>query len=201
MSPVPAAKKRKRTLSLDVDLWDRIEDLIGLHGNSLGDVASHIVLNWFSTNQAQIRERCGGRYETHGRGGESDRATDGVTSLGWSWRITIGWTEATWNPVMGCTKLSSSCEHCYAERLTQRFFNGGLRHPASGSVKNLRFHLHVAVLPFLRSRASNLVTLSTSTLQFASAGAYPSLTTLTCRSPACANPSALVGCRHRQLST
>lgn len=56
MPQVPGAKKKKRTLSLDVDLWERIEDLIGLYGNSLGDVASYIVLNWFSMNQAQIRE-------------------------------------------------------------------------------------------------------------------------------------------------
>lgn len=30
----------------------------------------------------------------------------------------IEWTEATWNPVNGCTKVSPGCAHCYAERLT-----------------------------------------------------------------------------------
>jgi protein gp37 len=35
---------------------------------------------------------------------------------------TIEWTEMTWNPVTGCTKLSQGCKHCYAERLSQRFW-------------------------------------------------------------------------------
>lgn len=33
---------------------------------------------------------------------------------------TIEWTEATWNPVTGCTKFSSGCENCYAERMARR---------------------------------------------------------------------------------
>lgn len=32
----------------------------------------------------------------------------------------IEWTEATWNPVTGCTKLSAGCANCYAERLANR---------------------------------------------------------------------------------
>ena len=32
----------------------------------------------------------------------------------------IEWTEATWNPVTGCSKFSKGCEHCYAERLCKR---------------------------------------------------------------------------------
>lgn len=32
----------------------------------------------------------------------------------------IEWTDATWNPVTGCTKLSPGCKHCYAERLAAR---------------------------------------------------------------------------------
>ena len=32
----------------------------------------------------------------------------------------IEWTEATWNPVTGCTKVSPGCKHCYAERLAKR---------------------------------------------------------------------------------
>ncbi len=34
---------------------------------------------------------------------------------------TIEWTDATWNPVLGCTKVSAGCAHCYAERFTERF--------------------------------------------------------------------------------
>jgi protein gp37 len=29
----------------------------------------------------------------------------------------IGWTEATWNPITGCSRISEGCRHCYAERL------------------------------------------------------------------------------------
>ena len=32
----------------------------------------------------------------------------------------IEWTEATWNPVTGCTKISAGCAHCYAERMARR---------------------------------------------------------------------------------
>lgn len=32
----------------------------------------------------------------------------------------IEWTEATWNPVVGCTKLSAGCKHCYAEVMAKR---------------------------------------------------------------------------------
>ena len=32
----------------------------------------------------------------------------------------IEWTDATWNPVTGCTKVSPGCKHCYAERLSGR---------------------------------------------------------------------------------
>ena len=28
----------------------------------------------------------------------------------------IEWTESTWNPVTGCTKVSPGCKHCYAKR-------------------------------------------------------------------------------------
>ena len=30
-------------------------------------------------------------------------------------RSAIEWTDATWNPVSGCTKISPGCAHCYAE--------------------------------------------------------------------------------------
>jgi protein gp37 len=33
----------------------------------------------------------------------------------------IEWTDATWNPIRGCTKISSGCEHCYAETFAERF--------------------------------------------------------------------------------
>jgi protein gp37 len=33
----------------------------------------------------------------------------------------IEWTDATWNPVTGCTKVSAGCAHCYAETFAKRF--------------------------------------------------------------------------------
>src|SRR5436305_2873110 len=33
----------------------------------------------------------------------------------------IEWTDATWNPVTGCTQISPGCDHCYAERFAERF--------------------------------------------------------------------------------
>lgn len=33
----------------------------------------------------------------------------------------IEWTEVTWNPITGCTKISPGCSHCYAERIAYRF--------------------------------------------------------------------------------
>ena len=40
----------------------------------------------------------------------------------------IEWTNATWNPVTGCSKLSAGCDHCYAERFSERF-RGVAGHP------------------------------------------------------------------------
>lgn len=41
---------------------------------------------------------------------------------------TIEWTNATWNPVTGCTKISPGCDNCYAERFAERF-RGVKGHP------------------------------------------------------------------------
>src|SRR5512147_969883 len=34
---------------------------------------------------------------------------------------TIEWTDATWNPVRGCDKISPGCAHCYAQTFAERF--------------------------------------------------------------------------------
>src|SRR3972149_6297749 len=44
----------------------------------------------------------------------------------------IEWTEATWNPVTGCTKVSAGCKYCYAERLAKRLQSMGLAQYANG---------------------------------------------------------------------
>lgn len=43
-------------------------------------------------------------------------------------RSAIEWTDATWNPVTGCTKISPGCAHCYAARFAERF-RGVANHP------------------------------------------------------------------------
>jgi protein gp37 len=40
----------------------------------------------------------------------------------------IEWTDATWNPIRGCTKISPGCKHCYAEAFAERF-RGVKNHP------------------------------------------------------------------------
>jgi protein gp37 len=44
----------------------------------------------------------------------------------------IEWTEATWNPVTGCTKISAGCKHCYAERMALRLRAMGKPQYANG---------------------------------------------------------------------
>jgi protein gp37 len=38
-----------------------------------------------------------------------------------SQKSAIEWTDSTWNPVTGCTKVSPGCKYCYAERLAERW--------------------------------------------------------------------------------
>ncbi|GIV21006.1 MAG: hypothetical protein KatS3mg023_2757 [Armatimonadota bacterium] len=44
----------------------------------------------------------------------------------------IEWTESTWNPVTGCTKVSQGCKHCYAERLALRLQRMGVERYRNG---------------------------------------------------------------------
>ena len=53
----------------------------------------------------------------------------------------IEWTDATWNPVRGCTKISPGCSHCYAETFAERF-RGVPGHPYE-----LGFDLRLATQP------------------------------------------------------
>ena len=45
-----------------------------------------------------------------------------------AYKSAIEWTDATWNPVTGCTKVSRGCDNCYAERIAERF-RGTPGHP------------------------------------------------------------------------
>ena len=60
-------------------------------------------------------------------------------------KSSIEWTDATWNPVTGCTKVSPGCAHCYAEKITLRFRRGGPFLPGKSSIK---LHSDRLRLPF-----------------------------------------------------
>jgi protein gp37 len=62
-------------------------------------------------------------------------------------RSHIEWTEATWNPVTGCTKVSAGCKNCYAERLAKRLQLMGNRRYKNG----FRLTLHEDAIHLPRS--------------------------------------------------
>lgn len=53
----------------------------------------------------------------------------------------IEWTESTWNPVTGCSKISLGCKHCYAERLAMRLRAMGQPNYARGFDLTLQEHM------------------------------------------------------------
>ena len=57
----------------------------------------------------------------------------------------IEWTESTWNPLTGCTKISPGCKHCYAERMALRLQAMGQPNYANGF--QLTLHEHVLPAP------------------------------------------------------
>jgi protein gp37 len=62
----------------------------------------------------------------------------------------IEWTEATWNPVTGCDKISPGCAHCYAERMARRLKAMGQRNYADGFA--VRTHEHMLEHPLAWKR-------------------------------------------------
>ena len=60
-------------------------------------------------------------------------------------KSSIEWTESTWNPITGCTKISPGCKHCYAERMAKRLKAMGSPNYADGF--KLTLHEHVLELP------------------------------------------------------
>ena len=57
----------------------------------------------------------------------------------------IEWTQATWNPLTGCDKVSPGCKHCYAERMAKRLQAMGQPNYRNGF--QLTIHEHVLELP------------------------------------------------------
>jgi protein gp37 len=66
----------------------------------------------------------------------------------------IEWTETTWNPLTGCTKISPGCKHCYAERMSLRLQAMGQANYANGF--GLTLHEHMLAVP-LRWRKPRFV--------------------------------------------
>ena len=60
-------------------------------------------------------------------------------------RSRIEWTESTWNPLTGCTKISPGCRHCYAERMARRLQAMGQPNYTHGF--RLMMHEHVLERP------------------------------------------------------
>lgn len=57
----------------------------------------------------------------------------------------IEWTEYTWNPVTGCTKISQGCKHCYAERMAKRLH--AMQNPRYQDGFNVTLHDDLVDLP------------------------------------------------------
>jgi len=57
----------------------------------------------------------------------------------------IEWTESTWNPITGCTKISSGCKNCYAERMARRLHAMGQPNYRNGFKVTL--HPHALEIP------------------------------------------------------
>ena len=64
----------------------------------------------------------------------------------------IEWTEATWNPVTGCDKVSPGCAHCYAERMAKRLHAMGTPNYANGFALTLQPQMLQAPLKWRRPR-------------------------------------------------
>ena len=66
----------------------------------------------------------------------------------------IEWTESTWNPVTGCTKISDGCTHCYAERMALRLQAMGQKNYINGF--NVTLHPHTLTFP-LKKRKPQMI--------------------------------------------
>jgi protein gp37 len=77
-------------------------------------------------------------------------------------KSSIEWTELTWNPVTGCTKISPGCKHCYAERMALRLKAMGQQNYVNGF--DLTLHDRVLELPFKWKRPQTIFVNSMSDL-------------------------------------
>jgi protein gp37 len=57
----------------------------------------------------------------------------------------IEWTDVTWNPLRGCSKVSEGCRNCYAEKMASRFSGEGM--PYEGTIENGRWNGQIKFVP------------------------------------------------------
>jgi protein gp37 len=74
----------------------------------------------------------------------------------------IEWTDSTWNPVTGCTKISPGCRHCYAERMARRLQAMGQPNYSKGF--ELALHENCLDLPLRWKKPQNIFVNSMSDL-------------------------------------
>lgn len=67
-------------------------------------------------------------------------------------KTSIEWTDATWNPVTGCSKISPGCKNCYAERMAERLKAMGQKNYANGFELTLQPHMLDLPLHWKRPR-------------------------------------------------
>lgn len=74
----------------------------------------------------------------------------------------IEWTDDTWNPLTGCTRISPGCQNCYAERLSERLKKMG--NPSYRNGFALTFHEHLLEMPLRWKRPRRIFVNSMSDL-------------------------------------
>lgn len=77
-------------------------------------------------------------------------------------RSSIEWTQSTWNPLTGCTKISPGCRHCYAERMAKRLQAMG--HPNYANGFQLTLHEAALGLPLRWRKPQSILVNSMSDL-------------------------------------
>jgi protein gp37 len=79
-------------------------------------------------------------------------------------RSAIEWTDATWNPVTGCSKVSPGCAHCYAETLSLRRGWSNLAWTPNNAAENVILHADRLELPLKWRKPSRIFVNSMSDL-------------------------------------
>ena len=62
----------------------------------------------------------------------------------------ISWTDATWNPIRGCSKVSAGCKNCYAEKVAARFSGPG--QPYEGTTRDGKWNGNIRIVPEMLSQ-------------------------------------------------